>query len=86
MSSPRLTGSRCQCCACGNYFGNVDVFDRHRVGEYGTDRRCLSVEEMTVMGWERNERGFWLKHRLEAGRVASFAGSQGHPVTTLQGA
>jgi len=85
MSALKLTGCRCQCCACGEYFGNVDVFDRHRVGEYGVNRRCLSGEEMTALGWARNGRGFWLKHRLEAGRVATFAGSNRAPATNPQG-
>jgi len=85
MSVPKLTGCRCQCCACGEYFGSVDVFDRHRVGEYGVNRRCLSVDEMSAMGWERNGRGFWLRHRLGAGRVASFGSSHDAPATAPQG-
>lgn len=86
MTAPKLTGCRCQCCACGEYFGNVVVFDRHRVGRHGVDRRCLSVDEMSAMGWEQNGRGFWLRHRLGAGRVAIFRASGSAPATTLQGA
>lgn len=85
MSGPRLTGCRCQCCACGDYFGSVDVFDRHRVGEHGVNRRCLSADEMTALGWARNERGFWIRSRLEAGQIAIFRRPMCTPATTLQG-
>lgn len=85
MSSPKLTGCRCQCSACGHYFGSVTVFDRHRVGEHGVNRRCLSGDEMSALGWERNERGFWITRRLEAARVAIFRASGSAPATTPQG-
>lgn len=58
----RLTGSRCQCPTCGDYFANPRAFDRHRVGEFGDCRRCLTIEEMNARGWVRNGRGFWLTH------------------------
>lgn len=61
MTGPRLTGCRCQCTACGGYFGNVRGFDRHRIGTVGDiDRRCMTEAEMLATGWQRNERGFWL--------------------------
>lgn len=85
MSVPKLTGCRCQCCACGEYFGSVDVFDRHMVGEHGVNRRCLSGDEMSALGWARNQRGFWIRNRLEAGRVAILRRPRGIPTTTLQG-
>ena len=61
MTGPRLTGCRCQCPTCGDYFGNVRGFDRHRIGTLGaSDRRCMSLAEMMAAGWERNGRGFLL--------------------------
>lgn len=57
---PKLTGNRCQCTACGEYFSSVRGFDRHRVGEYGNDRRCIPVAELLASGWIRNARGFLL--------------------------
>jgi len=65
MSAPRLTGGRCQCPQCGEYFTSDRTFDRHRVGQFakpgerlGT-RRCLAVAEMIAAGWAMNARGFW---------------------------
>lgn len=56
---PRLTGNRCQCAACGEYFNGAQPFDRHRVGSYGTSRRCLTVADMEAAGFTRNAAGFW---------------------------
>lgn len=55
-----LTGNKCQCTACGEFFNRVSTFDRHRVGVIGVDRRCLTSDEMTAKGWRLNGRGFWL--------------------------
>ncbi|WP_457095877.1 FDXHR family putative zinc-binding protein [Lysobacter sp. P5_B9] len=61
MTGPRLTGNRCQCPTCGDYFGSVRGFDRHRVGTVGApDRRCMTGAEMLATGWQRNARGFLL--------------------------
>jgi hypothetical protein len=62
---PRLTGNRCQCPTCGEYFNGAQPFDKHRTGRYakpgawqGT-RRCLAVAEMEAAGFIRNAAGFW---------------------------
>lgn len=61
MTPPRLTGNRCQCPTCGQYFGSVRGFDRHRIGQVGTPaRRCLAEVEMLAEGWHRSARGFLL--------------------------
>ena len=66
MTGPTLTGCRCQCTACGEYFGSERAFERHRVGDFATlgqwkgTRRCLSLSELEVAGWHRNARGFLL--------------------------
>lgn len=62
---PRLTGNRCQCTACGEYFNGVQPFDKHRAGHYAKpgewqgNRRCLTVAEMEAHGFIRNAAGFW---------------------------
>jgi hypothetical protein len=60
------------CRACGQVFGSVGLFDRHRVGrhaylfaeglEIGREdgRRCLDVEEMGEAGWRLSGRGRWI--------------------------
>ena len=74
MNGPALTWCRCLCTACGEYFGSVVVFDRHRVGSYAKpgewkgNRRCITPSEMTARGWIRNGRGFWIRHVMEGGR------------------
>lgn len=55
-----LKGQRCECAACGELFNRTSTFDRHRVGEFGVDRRCLTPDEMLAREWRKNERGFWL--------------------------
>lgn len=69
--SPVLTGRRCQCTACGDYFNSDTGFDRHRVGHFQSAegpsaRRCLSADEMTAKGWIRNAAGFWITKAREA--------------------
>jgi hypothetical protein len=64
MSAPKLTGNRCQCPTCGEYFNGVQPFDKHRVGAYTklgipNSRRCLTVAEMEAAGFIRNAAGFW---------------------------
>jgi len=67
MTAPKLTGNRCQCPTCGDYFTSTRAFDRHRIGQFGNDRRCLTADEMDAAGFERNARGF----RGEPGQVAT---------------
>jgi hypothetical protein len=59
-----LTGKRCHCSACDEYFNSVSVFDRHRVGNWlndGANRRCLTIDEMVARGWSINANGFWIE-------------------------
>lgn len=63
MIARRLTGSRCLCRTCGEYFNSVTAFDRHRVGTWrdrGAWRRCLEPSEMVARGWSLNALGFWV--------------------------
>ena len=64
MTAPKLTGNRCQCTTCGEYFNGVTPFDHHRVGSYAkpdqpNTRRCLTLAEMVAAGFIRNAAGFW---------------------------
>lgn len=60
-----VSGSRCECTACGERFNRVSVFDKHRTGsfakpgEWSGDRGCLSASEMEAKGWKRNDAGYW---------------------------
>ena len=55
-----LHGDRNQCCGCGEYFNSTFAFDKHRTGEHGKDRRCLSPEQMKEIGMAVNSAGFWI--------------------------
>ena len=64
MIALKLTGNRCQCPTCGEYFNGVQPFDKHRIGSYAkpgqpNTRRCLAVAEMEAAGFIRNAAGFW---------------------------
>ncbi len=53
----KLTGRRCQCAACGEYFNTVFAFDKHRTGSHAKDqRRCLKAHEMENTGMHYRER------------------------------
>jgi hypothetical protein len=54
----KLTGSRCQCLGCDEYFNSVTAFDKHRRGE-AEDRYCLTTEQMLEKGYEKNKALFW---------------------------
>lgn len=58
----KLSGDRCRCNACGEYFNTTGVFDRHRQGPY-TARRCMSVAEMEAKGYSVSGRGFWIRRK-----------------------
>jgi hypothetical protein len=64
----KLSGNRCRCHHCGEYFNSLRGFDRHRTGtfkERGVHRRCLSVAELVARGWSKNEDGFWITETFE---------------------
>lgn len=76
----RLTGSRCMCRGCGEYFNSTTVFDRHRVGPFApinrpNTRRCLTAAEMTAKGWLLNGAGFWITAKRPAATVTARAGA-----------
>ena len=58
----KLTGNRCKCAECGEFFNSAYAFDKHRVGAYETDpgRWCLSEFGMEALRMAKNLSGFWL--------------------------
>jgi hypothetical protein len=56
----RLTGQRSLCRTCGEYFNSTAAFDKHRIGEHGKSRRCMTLAEMTAKGMAKATSGFWV--------------------------
>lgn len=67
----KLRGDRCQCSGCGKYFNSTAAFDKHRRGEM-TARKCLTEQEMTGKGMERNSAGFWITGRMPTRPAFTF--------------
>lgn len=59
-----LSGDRNQCRGCGEYFNSTFAFDKHRTGEHGKDRRCLTPDEMRAKGMDKNVAGFWISSAM----------------------
>lgn len=76
MTTRTLTGNRCQCPTCADWFNSTSTFDRHRVGSFesagvANTRHCLAEAEMTARGWSRNAAGFWIERRREAATISA---------------
>ena len=56
----RLTGDRNQCQGCKEFFNSTAAFDKHRTGQHGVDRRCLTDAEMEAKGMAKNSAEFWV--------------------------
>ena len=56
----KLTSDRNQCQGCKAYFNSASAFDKHRFGQHGVDRRCLTEPEMLAKGMAKNAAGFWV--------------------------
>lgn len=68
----RLTGDKNQCPACAQLFNSVKAFDRHRAGQFGIDRRCLTIREMEAKGMSINSQGFWITERMITESILSL--------------
>jgi hypothetical protein len=55
-----LSGDRNQCPACSKYFNSSLAFEKHRTGQFGIDRRCMTTEEMLEKGMSEKIDGFWI--------------------------
>jgi hypothetical protein len=56
----KLTGDRNQCQGCKQFFNSTAAFDKHRTGQHGVDRRCLTEPEMLDKGMAKNSAEFWV--------------------------
>lgn len=56
----KVSGDRNQCTGCDQYFNSTAAFDKHRIGAFGVDRRCASVEQMEAKGMVKNAAGYWI--------------------------
>lgn len=92
MSAPRLTGRRCRCAACGDYFNSTSTFDRHRTGTFAPigvwahSRRCLAPDELQAKGWSRNEAGFWIERARQPATARQEAPPEHGAASGVQGA
>jgi hypothetical protein len=59
-----LRGDRNQCRGCGEFFNSTFAFDKHRTGDFGKDRRCLTKQEMEAKGMAVNSAGFWISSAM----------------------
>jgi len=48
---------RTGCRTCDRVFTSTEAFDKHRVGEYGVDRECVS--EPRSVGLTLTSEGYW---------------------------
>lgn len=50
----RLRGvAKTQCGGCNKYFTGMGLFDVHRIGTHGVNRRCMTTEEMIAAGMDK---------------------------------
>lgn len=59
-----LSGDRNHCQGCKEFFNSSFAFDKHRTGDFGKDRRCLTVAEMEAKGMSKNAAGFWISSSM----------------------
>ena len=82
-----LTGDRNQCQGCKEYFNSIKAFERHRIGEFGVDRRCRTPEEMIERGYSKNKLGFWIASKMPASLIEKITGeSNADTAPTSEGA
>ncbi len=60
----KLKGKRNQCCSCGKGFNSLSAFEKHRLGNFGIDRRCATTDGMLEMGMFLPDIGFWVSERM----------------------
>lgn len=59
MSAKTLRGDRNQCSGCHEYFNSTHAFEKHRIGQHGVDRRCMTPDEMRAHGMHIGADDFW---------------------------
>ena len=77
---PKLTEHVMLCRACDTYFRGERNFDRHRVGEFGVNRRCADPADVGLV--YRDDRGYWAGPPMTDGqREKAKAGWKGTETT-----
>ena len=71
MNRKKLNGNRNQCGACGKYFNSNGAFDKHRTGQHGVDRRCMTKDEMLDLGMILGDDEFWRGSAMPEGAYSS---------------
>jgi len=79
-----LRGDRNQCQGCKEYFNSTFAFDKHRFGQHGVDRRCLTNNEMVGKGMARRDDGFWVGAEMPDSRFTDDATSDLNEVGNTQ--
>jgi hypothetical protein len=54
-----------QCPTCGELFNSIFAFDWHRTGQFGKDRRCLTIDEMKAKKMAKNRYDRWVSSSFE---------------------
>lgn len=55
-----LRGDHNECPTCGQLFNSTHAFERHRTGDFGKNRQCRTVDDMSKIGMSKNSGGFWI--------------------------
>lgn len=72
-----LRGDRNQCGSCGELFNSSHAFEKHRIGEHGHDRRCMSRDEMVARGMVLGADGFWRGSAMSSTALAAVVAEGG---------
>ena len=67
MKRRQLNGDHNECPTCGQYFNSTFAFDKHRIGAFGKDRRCMTVEQMVEAGMVKNAGDWWISQKAPEG-------------------
>ena len=65
MEKKKLRGNRNQCSGCKQYFNSNGAFSKHRTGQHGIDRRCMTADEMRAVGMILRPDGFWIGSEMK---------------------
>jgi len=69
MDELKTTHTKCLCTACGDYFNSTAAFDKHRAGQHGVSRKCMTHEERRSIKMDTNAQGYWVTELRDAGVV-----------------
>jgi hypothetical protein len=71
----KLKGDRNQCQGCKEFFNSTGAFDKHRTGQHGVDRRCMTLEEMLAKEMHLGDDGFWRGSKMSIADLATMRSS-----------